>query len=52
MTENIHSDMKLRIVGNALVVGIPKKLAEAMGWNPGDEVSIEVAGKDRLTLRH
>ncbi len=34
--------MKLRVVGNALVVGIPKKLAEAMGWEAGDKLQIEV----------
>ncbi len=51
MRRDIHSGMKLRIVGNALVVGIPKKLAEAMGWKAGDDVRIEVLGKDRLLLR-
>ncbi len=34
--------MKLRVVGNALVVGIPKKLAEAMGWEAGNKLQIEV----------
>ncbi len=43
--------MKLRRVGNTLIVTIPKRVAEAMGWTAGDELSIEVAGKDRLLLR-
>ncbi len=40
--------MKLRRVGNTLIVTIPKRVAEAMGWNEGDEV--QVAGRDVLRL--
>jgi AbrB family looped-hinge helix DNA binding protein len=32
--------MKLRRVGNTLIVTIPKRVAEAMGWNEGDEVQV------------
>ncbi len=36
----IPPDMKLRRVGNTLIVTIPKRVAEAMGWNEGDEVQV------------
>ncbi len=42
--------MKLRRVGNTLVVTIPKRVAEAMGWNEGDEVQVQIAGRDVLRL--
>ena len=42
--------MKLRRVGNTLIVTIPKRVAEAMGWNEGDELQIQVAGRDVLRL--
>ncbi len=42
--------MKLRRVGNTLIVTIPKRVAEAMGWNEGDEVQVQVAGRDVLRL--
>ncbi|MEE9173459.1 MAG: AbrB/MazE/SpoVT family DNA-binding domain-containing protein [Thermoplasmata archaeon] len=43
--------MKLRRVGNTLIVTIPKRVAEAMGWEAGDELQIKVVGRDRLLLR-
>lgn len=42
--------MKLRRVGNTLVVTIPKRVAEARGWDEGDEVQVKVAGRDVLRL--
>ncbi len=42
--------MKLRRVDNTLIVTIPKRVAEAMGWNEGDEVQVQVAGRDVLRL--
>ncbi|MEE9174064.1 MAG: AbrB/MazE/SpoVT family DNA-binding domain-containing protein [Thermoplasmata archaeon] len=42
--------MKLRRVGNTLIVTIPKRVAEAMGWKEGDEVQVRVAGRDVLRL--
>ena len=48
--EAIPPDMKLRRVGNTLIVTIPKRVAEAMGWNEGDEVQVHVAGRDVLRL--
>ena len=42
--------MKLRRVGNTLSVTIPKRVAEAMGWNEGDEVKVQIAGRDALRL--
>ncbi len=42
--------MKLRRVGNTLIVTIPKRVAEAMGWNEGDELEVRVAGRDVLRL--
>jgi antitoxin component of MazEF toxin-antitoxin module len=42
--------MKLRRVGNTLIVTIPKRVAEAMIWNEGDEVHVRVAGRDILRL--
>ena len=42
--------MKLRRVGNTLIVTIPKRVAEAMGWGEGDEVQVRVAGRDVLRL--
>ena len=42
--------MKLRRVGNTLIVTIPKRVAEAMGWNEGDELQVQVAGRDVLRL--
>ncbi len=47
----IPPDMKLRRVGNTLIVTIPKRVAEAMGWEAGDELQIKVVGRDRLLLR-
>ena len=46
----IPPDMKLRRVGNTLIVTIPKRVAEAMGWNEGDEIGIQIAGRDALGL--
>ncbi len=46
----IPPDMKLRRVGNALIVTIPKRVAEAMGWSEGDEVQVQVAGRNVLRL--
>ncbi|MFQ5908982.1 MAG: AbrB/MazE/SpoVT family DNA-binding domain-containing protein [Thermoplasmata archaeon] len=43
--------MKLRRVGSTLIVTIPKRIAEAMGWKAGNQLNIEVAGKDRLLIR-
>ncbi len=42
--------IKLRRVGNTLIVTIPKRVAEAMGWNEGDDVQIQIAGRDVLRL--
>ena len=42
--------MKLRRVGNTLIVTIPKRVAEAMGWNEGDEIQVQIAGRDVLRL--
>ncbi len=42
--------MKLRRVGNTLIVTIPKRVAEAMGWDEGDEVNVQIAGQDVLRL--
>ncbi len=42
--------MKLRKVGNTLIVTIPKRVAEAMGWKEGDELQVQVAGRDVLRL--
>ena len=42
--------MKLRRVGNTLIVTIPKRIGEAMGWNEGDEMQVQVAGKDVLRV--
>ena len=42
--------MKLRRVGNTLIVTIPKRVAEAMGWDEGDEIQVQVAGRDVLRL--
>ena len=42
--------MKLRRVGNTLIVTIPKRVAEAMGWDEGDEVQVQVAGRDALRI--
>ncbi len=44
----ILTDMKLRKVGNTLVVTIPKRLADAMGWEEADKLQILVTGKDVL----
>ena len=38
------------MVGNTLIVTIPKRVAEAMGWNEGDEVKVQIAGRDVLHL--
>ncbi len=43
--------MKLRRVGNTLIVTIPKRVAEAMGWEAGDDLQIEIAGRNRLLIR-
>ncbi|MEE9173629.1 MAG: AbrB/MazE/SpoVT family DNA-binding domain-containing protein [Thermoplasmata archaeon] len=29
---------------------IPKRVAEAMGWSEGDEVQVQVAGRDVLRI--
>ncbi len=42
--------MKLRRVGNTLIVTIPKRVAGAMSWSEGDEVQVQVAGRDVLRL--
>ncbi len=42
--------MKLRRVGNTLIVTIPKRVAEAMGWSEGDELQVQVAGRDALRI--
>ena len=42
--------MKLRRVGNTLIVTIPKRVTEAMGWDEGDEIQVRVAGKDVLRI--
>ncbi len=42
--------MKRRRVGNTLVVTIPKRVAEAMGWDEGDEVQVQIAGRGVLRL--
>ncbi len=42
--------MKFRRVGNTLIVTIPKRIAEAMDWNDGDEVLVRVAGRDVLRI--
>ncbi len=42
--------MKLRQVGNTLIVTIPKRVAEAMDWKEGDEVQVRIAGKDVLRI--
>ena len=42
--------MKLRRVGNTLVVTIPKRVAEARAWNEGDEVQVQIARRDVLRL--
>ncbi len=42
--------MKLRRVGNTLIVTIPKRVAEAMGWNEGDEVQVQISGWGVLRL--
>ncbi len=42
--------MKLRRVGNTLIVTIPKSVAEAMGWYEGDELQVQVAGRDVLRI--
>ncbi len=42
--------MKLRRVGNTLIVTIPKRVAEAMGWNEGDELQVRIAGRDVLRM--
>ncbi len=34
-----------------VLISWPTKLAAAMGWEAGDELHIEVAGKDRLLIR-
>jgi AbrB family looped-hinge helix DNA binding protein len=44
--------MKLRRVGNTIIVTIPKRVAEAMGWNEGDEVQVQVGGRDVLRLTY
>ncbi len=46
----IPTAMKLRRVGNTLIVTIPKRVAEAMGWDEGDEIQVQVAGRDVLRL--
>ncbi|MCJ2532133.1 MAG: AbrB/MazE/SpoVT family DNA-binding domain-containing protein [Candidatus Thermoplasmatota archaeon] len=42
--------MKLRRVGNTLIVTIPKRVAEAMGWSEGDDIQVQIAGRDVLRL--
>ncbi len=42
--------MKLGRVGNTLIVTIPKRVAAAMGWNEGDEVQVQIVGRDVLRL--
>jgi antitoxin MazE len=36
--------------GNSLAVRLPKKLVEEMGLNPGDELNIVDASKERLLV--
>lgn len=42
--------MKLRRVGNTLIVTIPKRVADAMGWEEGDDIEVKVGGKDVLRI--
>ena len=39
---SLKSFVKLRKQGNSLVVTIPKRLLEALGWKEGDYVLVEV----------
>jgi len=43
--------VKLRKVGDSLVVTIPKDIAEALNWSVGDRINIEVTGINSLTIR-
>jgi antitoxin MazE len=36
--------------GNSLAVRLPKKLVEDLGLEPGDELTVVAATKDRLTV--
>lgn len=33
--------MKLRPVGDAMVVGIPKEILTGLGWEPGDQLLVK-----------
>ncbi len=42
--------MRVSKWGNSLAVRLPKKLVEDLGLEPGDELSVVAATKDRLTV--
>ena len=42
--------VKLREVGDSLVVTIPRSVADALGWVKGDIIQIEVSGVRSLSL--
>ena len=42
--------MKLRKTGNTLVVTVPRRLANALRWKEGDEMEIEVQGRNALKV--
>ena len=42
--------VKLRKVGDSLVVTIPKDIAEALNWGQGDEIEIVVTGIRSIQL--
>lgn len=41
---------QIRRTGRSLAVTIPKRVAEAMGWDEGNEVQVQVAGRDVLRI--
>lgn len=42
--------VKLRQVGDSLVVTIPKAIVESLNWNKSDEIEILVTGMRSLQL--
>ncbi|MHC1585714.1 MAG: AbrB/MazE/SpoVT family DNA-binding domain-containing protein [Candidatus Syntropharchaeia archaeon] len=43
--------VKLRSVGDSLVVTIPRSIADALGWERGDQIEIEITGPRSVALK-
>ena len=51
MESEVLSDvMKIQKNDDQYFLTLPKKIVEGMGWQKGDEVRVDIAGKDKLVL--